>query len=79
MAFMILDLSQIIQAFNMRSEHSLFKIGIASNQKLNWAALASILFVALVFFMSVRTAFGLAKLIRRALSYGTWACLIPML
>ena len=79
MAFMILDLSQVVQAFNMRSEHLLFKIGIASNHNLNGAALASILFVAQVLFKSVRTAFGLVKLIRRALSYGTWACLIPML
>ena len=41
MAFMILSLSQIVQAFNMRSEHSLFRIGPFSNHTLNWAALIS--------------------------------------
>ena len=62
MAFMILALSQIVQAFNMRSEHSLFKIGPFSNHKLNWAALASTLLVALVLFTPVRAAFGLVML-----------------
>ena len=34
MAFITLSLSQVIQAYNMRSEHSLFKIGVFSNQYL---------------------------------------------
>lgn len=62
MAFMILSLSQIVQAFNMRSEHSLFKIGPFSNHKLNWAALCSILLVALVLFTPLRSIFGLVAL-----------------
>lgn len=62
MAFMVLSLSQVIQAFNMRSEHSLFKIGVFSNHKLNWACLASILLVALVLFTPVGIAFGLVIL-----------------
>ncbi|MBQ8817490.1 MAG: cation-translocating P-type ATPase [Clostridia bacterium] len=62
MAFMVLALSQVVQAFNMRSEHSLFKIGPFSNGKLNLAALASILMVALVLFTPVRFAFGLELL-----------------
>lgn len=62
MAFMVLALSQIVQAFNMRSEHSIFKIGVFSNHKLNWAALASVLLVALVLFTPVKTAFGLVAL-----------------
>ena len=62
MAFMVLALSQIVQAFNMRSEHSLFKIGPFSNRTLNWAALASIVLVALVLFTPVRIAFGLVIL-----------------
>ncbi|MEI3580537.1 MAG: hypothetical protein V8Q30_11485 [Acutalibacteraceae bacterium] len=32
MAFLVLALSQVVQAYNMRSEHSLFKIGPFSNQ-----------------------------------------------
>ena len=62
MAFMVLSLSQIVQAFNMRSEHSLFKIGVFSNHKLNWAALVSVVLVALVLFTPVRGAFGLVQL-----------------
>ncbi|MBR5273184.1 MAG: calcium-translocating P-type ATPase, PMCA-type [Clostridia bacterium] len=34
MAFSVLGLSQLIHAFNMRSEQSLFKIGIFSNKKM---------------------------------------------
>ncbi|MGN0313668.1 MAG: calcium-translocating P-type ATPase, PMCA-type [Fusicatenibacter sp.] len=59
MAFMVLALSQILQSFNMRSEHSLFKIGVFTNHKLNWAALVSFALVDLVLFTPLRTAFGL--------------------
>lgn len=62
MAFMVLSLSQIVQAFNMRSEHSLFKIGPFTNHKLNWACLASVLLVLLVLFTPVGIAFGLVIL-----------------
>lgn len=34
MAFAVLSLSELFHAFNMRSEHSIFKIGIFSNMKL---------------------------------------------
>ncbi len=63
MAFMVLAMSQVIQSFNMRSDKSIFKIGLFSNHKLNWAALASILLVAFVLFVpGVQTAFGLVYL-----------------
>jgi Ca2+-transporting ATPase len=62
MAFMILALSQVVQSFNMRSQHSLFKIGVFSNKKLNGAALISILLVAVVLFTPLRIAFGLVVL-----------------
>lgn len=62
MAFMVLALSQIVQAFNMRSEHSLFKIGLFTNKKLNLAVLASILMVLLVLFTPIGVAFGLVIL-----------------
>ena len=62
LAFMVLSLSQVVQAFNMRSEHSLFKIGPFSNHKLNWAALASLAMVCLVLFTPVGIAFGLITL-----------------
>ena len=50
MAFAVLALSQITQAFNMRSEHSLFKIGVFGNRTLNLAALASLALVLAVLF-----------------------------
>ena len=62
MAFMILALCQIVQAFNMRSEHSLFKIGFFTNKNLNLAALASTALVALVLFTPIGKAFGLVML-----------------
>ena len=62
LAFMTLALSQILQAYNMRSERSLFKIGPFSNHKLNWACLGSIALLALVVFTPVRIAFSLAVL-----------------
>ncbi len=34
MAFLVLSLSQLVHAFNLRSEHSLFHIGVFTNQKL---------------------------------------------
>ncbi|HEX3039438.1 MAG TPA: calcium-translocating P-type ATPase, PMCA-type [Caproiciproducens sp.] len=39
MAFAVLSLSQIVHTFNMRSPHSIFKAGIASNPKLVLAAI----------------------------------------
>ncbi len=62
MAFMVLALSQVVQSFNMRSEHSLFKIGFFSNKTLNKAAFISILVVIFVAFTPVRSIFGLIKL-----------------
>lgn len=62
LAFMVLALSQVAQAFNMRSDRSLFKIGPFSNKKLNLAALASILLVIIVLFTPIRHAFGLVLL-----------------
>ena len=62
MAFMVLAVSQVIQAFNMRSEKSLFKIGVFSNKKLNMAALISVLMVAAVLFTPARIAFELVML-----------------
>ncbi len=62
MAFMVLALSQTVQAYNMRSEHSLFKTGFFTNKTLNWAVLASILMVCLVLFTPLKVAFGLVTL-----------------
>lgn len=62
MAFIVLALSQVVQAFNMRSDKSIFKIGLFSNKILNKAALVSLLLVAIVLFTPVRIAFSLVIL-----------------
>jgi len=61
-AFIVLGMSQVVHAFNMRSEHSLFAIRPFSNKKLNLAALFSTLLMLLVIFTPLRHAFGLALL-----------------
>lgn len=62
MAFFVLGFSQIVQAYNMRSEHSLFRIGPFSNRTLNLAALLSFGLSAIVLFTPARIAFGLELL-----------------
>ena len=63
MAFIVLSLTQVLHAFHMRSDKSLFKIGLFGNTKLNWAALASFLLVVFILFTpGVMTAFGLVYL-----------------
>lgn len=62
LGFMVLSMSQIIQSFNMRSEHSMFKIGPFTNKKLNLAALVSLVLVLLVLFTPINTIFGLVYL-----------------
>lgn len=62
MAFIVLALSQIVQAYNMRSNRSLFHIGPFSNKVLNKAALISVLLMALVTITPLRTVFGLVAL-----------------
>ena len=79
MAFMILALSQIIQAYNMRSEHSLFHIGPFTNHKLNWACLISLALVALVMFTPARIAFGLVTLSWQNYLVGLLLSLVPVL
>ena len=78
LAFMVLALSQVVQAFNMRSEHSLFKIGVFTNPTLNKAALASTALVALVLFTPVRTIFGLVSLTGSQYLIGLGLALVPL-
>lgn len=78
LAFMTLAISQVVQAYNMRSERSLFKIGPFSNRKLNWACLISLLLVALVLFTPVRIAFGLVMLPWKIYLVGLGLALIPV-
>ena len=78
MAFMVLALSQVIHAFNMRSERSLFKIGPFGNRKLNGAAMLSVLLTLLVLLTPVRIAFGLELLPLRLYLIGLGLALVPV-
>lgn len=78
LAFMVLALSQIVQAYNMRSEHSLFKIGVFGNRKLNLAALTSVILVCLVMFTPLATPFGLIKLSAKLYLTGLGMALVPV-
>ena len=63
MAFGVLALSQIVHSFNMRSNHSVFKIGVFSNRVLSLAALVSLVLVAAILFIPpLALIFGLKRL-----------------
>ncbi|MBR6729453.1 MAG: cation-translocating P-type ATPase [Clostridia bacterium] len=79
LAFMILALSQVVQAFNMRSEHSLFAIGVFKNTKLNGAACISTALVALVLFTPLRHVFGLISLPVPLYLLGIGLIFVPLL
>ncbi len=78
LAFIVMSLSQIVQAFNMRSERSLFKIGVFSNRKLNGAALISLLAVLLVLFTPLSIPFGLVILPWELYLAGLGLSLVPL-
>lgn len=78
MAFMVLSLSQVVQAFNMRSDRSLFKIGPFTNKKLNGAALISLALVALVLFTPLHTVFSLMILPAKLYLIGLGLSLVPL-
>ena len=60
MAFMILALSQLVQALNMRSSHSLFKIGFFSNKTMNLSLFVCTLLTAIVLLIpGVNAVFGM--------------------
>jgi len=77
-AFMVLALSQVIQAYNMRSEHSLFKTGVFGNSKLNLATLVSVALMFLVLFTPLSVAFGLIKLPAKLYLLGVALIFIPV-
>lgn len=78
LAFMTLSLSQIVQAFNMRSDRSLFKIGFFTNRKLNMACLASVALVALVLFTPLSIPFSLMTLAPQLYLIGLALSLVPL-
>ncbi len=78
LAFMVLALSQVVQAYNMRSEHSLFKIGVFTNRTLNLAALSSVVLVALVMFTPLSAPFGLIRMTLPQYLEGLGLILVPL-
>ncbi len=63
MAFMVLAMSQLVQALNMRSNHSLFKVGFFSNSTMNISLIVCTLLTAIVLFIpGVNAVFGMMYL-----------------
>lgn len=79
LAFMVLALSQVVQAFNMRTDHSLFKIGPFSNKTLNLAALTSTVLMAIVMFTPLNVVFGLVMLPYWLYLIGLGLILVPFI
>ena len=79
LAFLVLALSQVVQAFNMRSERSLFRIGPFTNSNLNLAATASVLLVILVMFTPLSGPFGLIRLPLSLYLRGLGLIFVPLL
>jgi hypothetical protein len=62
MTFIVLALSQVVQAFNMRSDKSLFKVGFFTNSALNKAAALSLFMIVIVVFTPLSAFFSLMSL-----------------
>ncbi len=78
LAFMVLALSQVAQAFNMRSERSIFKTGLFGNSMLNKSALISVALMAVVMLVpGIQGAFGLAYLPWHKYLIGLGLILVP--
>ncbi len=79
MAFIVLAVSQIVHSFNMRSDHSLFNIGVLSNKYLNGAVLVSLVLMALVVFIPpITAAFGLTILTNEMYLIALALALVPI-
>ena len=63
MAFLVLAMSQLVQALNMRSSHSLFKVGFFTNKTMNLSWLVCTALTAFVLFVpGVVNVFGMIML-----------------
>ena len=78
LAFMVLAFSQVVQAFNMRSERSLFAIGPFTNKKLNMATLISTVLMLIVLFTPLSIAFELIYLPWQLYLLGAGLSLMPL-
>ncbi|HED24862.1 MAG TPA: cation-translocating P-type ATPase, partial [Firmicutes bacterium] len=79
MAFLVLALSQIFHSFNMRSNHSLFKIGFLTNIYLTCASGLSIILVAVIAFNPfLAFTFGLTMLTAEFYLFALFLALVPV-
>jgi Ca2+-transporting ATPase len=78
MAFLVLALSQVVQSYNMRSDHSLFAIGPFTNRRLNLAALLSVVLVLVVALTPLRIPFGLVLLQPKLYLIALGLVLVPL-
>ncbi len=72
MAFLTLALAQTFHAYNMRSDHSMFKIGVFSNKILNLVTVLSLGLIAFVAFVPVVN--GVFNM-----TYLPWECYVTVL
>lgn len=79
LTFLVLSTSQVIQAFNMRSDKSLFKIGFFTNNTLNKSTLLSLGLTLIVVFTPLSSIFGLIRLPSLLYVYGFGLALVPLL
>lgn len=80
LAFMVFSLIECFHAYNMRSNHSLFKIGFFSNKKLNISTLISILLICFVLFVpGVNEAFNMIYLPYYGYLIGIGLSFIPLI
>lgn len=80
LAFMVFSLIECFHAYNMRSNHSLFKIGFFSNKKLNISTLISILLICFVLFVpGVNEAFNMIYLPYYGYLIGLGLSFIPLI
>ncbi len=78
MAFMVLAFAEIVQAYNMRSNHSLFSIGAFGNKSLNKSCLICIGLTAVVAFTPLRSIFGLIVLEPQEYLFALAMCIVPL-
>ena len=80
LAFMVFSLIECFHAYNMRSNHSLFKIGFFSNKKLNISTFISILLICFVLFVpGVNEAFNMIYLPYYGYLIGIGLSFIPLI
>ena len=79
MAFFILSLTQVLHSYNMRSTHSLFRIGLWTNSMLLKATAISAAMIALVLFVPpIASAFSLMMLPARLYLYAIALAFVPI-